>query len=122
MFMRLPGDGAWLGYRDVRRLDNKENKRSRPRILELLKNPTRDNQAHWPSNSRGKTPRITLDLRARSTSRRCRWSCCTPETAIGSISGLDDLNAFATPSVLKFISRSVPDLNSLIRRAAAPTR
>jgi hypothetical protein len=45
MFMRLPGDGSWLGYRDVRRVDNQNVNRSGRSILELLENPTRDNQA-----------------------------------------------------------------------------
>ena len=45
MFMRLPGDGSWLGYRDVRRVDNEDVPRTGPRIVELLTQPTRDNHA-----------------------------------------------------------------------------
>ena len=45
LFMRLPGDGSWLGYREVRRVDDRDVIRSGPSILDLLKNPTRDNQA-----------------------------------------------------------------------------
>lgn len=40
-FMRLPGDGPWYGYREVKRVDNRDLPRSGPGLVELLANPGR---------------------------------------------------------------------------------
>ena len=38
-FMRLPGDGPWLGYREVKRVDNLDLARSAPALVELFARP-----------------------------------------------------------------------------------
>ena len=53
-FMRLPGDRAWLGYRDVRRVDEHAVAPSGPGLIDMLARPDRDNirlasQMAWDS-------------------------------------------------------------------------
>jgi hypothetical protein len=66
-FMRLPGDGLWLGYRDVRRVDNREIKKTGPGLLELLAKPSRDldklaNEIAWASAEYNLGTRRTINM------------------------------------------------------------
>ena len=43
-FMRLPGDGPWLGYREVRSVNGRAVTRQGPSLIETLARPGRDNE------------------------------------------------------------------------------
>jgi hypothetical protein len=81
-FMRLPGDGPWYGYREVKRVDNRELARSGPGLVELLANPSRstyeiaieiaDTSAQWNLGSKRtiNMPAVPLELAHRRNRAR----------------------------------------------------
>jgi hypothetical protein len=112
-FLRLPGDGPWIGYREVKRVDEGDTRAGGPRLLALLARPGQDSQQlavklAWDSARHNlgsprtiNMPGLILELMHSRHHRRFKFTVGKATTFDGTAVVRLGFNEIARPSIIR---------------------